>query len=109
MARRSRDVIVLQISNDLEGLISFDEWSAREYDSVVVDYEQTAQNLWKAGYRKKNSQYSSKSEKLKEFEDDLNSAITFDEWSYREYGNETIDFYGTALNLYYLGYRKRRN
>ena len=35
-----------------EDLISYDEWSAREFGEKIVDYYDTAINLLKAGYRK---------------------------------------------------------
>lgn len=43
---------VLQLEKELEELICYDEWAAREYDVDQVDYYSTAINLLQAGYRK---------------------------------------------------------
>lgn len=43
---------ILSISHDLENLIDYDEWSAREYGETKVDVYVTAMNLYNAGYRK---------------------------------------------------------
>ena len=43
---------VRELSNELDNLISYDEWAAREYGSTSVDNYDTAFNLIKAGYRK---------------------------------------------------------
>lgn len=43
---------VLELSNELPKLISYDEWAARECGSVNVDHYDTAINLIRAGYRK---------------------------------------------------------
>jgi hypothetical protein len=43
---------VHEIEKDLENIIDFDEWAAREYGETKVDYNGTAWNLYKAGYRK---------------------------------------------------------
>lgn len=43
---------VRELSNELDELISYDEWAAREYGSTSVDNYDTAFNLIKAGYRK---------------------------------------------------------
>ena len=43
---------VLEINKDLEDVISYDEWSAREYGETSVDYYSTAQNLYDKGYRR---------------------------------------------------------
>ena len=32
--------------------------------------------------------------------------IDYDEWAAREYGEERVDLYSTAINLYNAGYRK---
>lgn len=43
---------IRQLEEDLCGLIEYDEWSAREYNSTEIDYYWTAYNLIKVGYRK---------------------------------------------------------
>ena len=44
--------LACELSNELDNLISYDEWAAREYRDTRVDYYDTACNLIKAGYRK---------------------------------------------------------
>ena len=41
-----------------------------------------------------------------EIESDLREIIDYDEWAAREYGEERVDLYSTAINLYMAGYRK---
>lgn len=41
-----------ELSNELDNLISYDEWAGREYGETRVDYYDTACNIIKAGYRK---------------------------------------------------------
>ena len=41
-----------------------------------------------------------------EIESDLREIIDYDEWAAREYGEERVDLYSTAMNLYKAGYRK---
>ena len=41
-----------------------------------------------------------------EIEKDLREIIDYDEWAAREYGEERVDLYSTAINLYMAGYRK---
>ena len=48
---------VLELSNELDKLISYDEWAAREYGSTSVDCYDTAYNLIKAGYRKRTRMF----------------------------------------------------
>lgn len=43
---------ILDIDEDLQKIISFDEWAAREYGETSVDYYSTALSLYQAGYRK---------------------------------------------------------
>lgn len=43
---------VWELSNELDKLISYDEWAGREYGETRVDHYDTAFNLIKAGYRK---------------------------------------------------------
>lgn len=45
-------------------------------------------------------------EEIAQMEKDLHEHISFDEWSAREYGVESIDYYSTAINLLEAGYRK---
>lgn len=45
---------IAQLEKELQSLIDYDEWSAREYGDTRVDYYTTAINLLKAGYRKIN-------------------------------------------------------
>lgn len=40
------------IANELEDIIDYDEWSAREYGETKVDTFGTAYRLYEAGYRK---------------------------------------------------------
>lgn len=49
---KTRNEIILEISNDIENIIDFDEWAYREYGETKVDYYSTAINLYNAGYRK---------------------------------------------------------
>ena len=39
-------------------------------------------------------------------EQELYELIDYDEWSAREYGEERVDYYQTAVNLLKAGYRK---
>ena len=39
-------------------------------------------------------------------ENDLRMLISYDEWAGREYGEDRVDLYDTAWNLYNAGYRK---
>lgn len=48
---------VLELSNELPNLISYDEWVAREYGDTSVDHYDTAYNLIKAGYRKRERKF----------------------------------------------------
>ncbi len=43
---------------------------------------------------------------IQEIDDDLQKIISFDEWSAREYGETSVDYYYSALCLYQAGYRK---
>lgn len=43
---------IFDINEDLQKIISFDEWAAREYGETSVDYYDTALSLYLAGYRK---------------------------------------------------------
>ena len=52
MAKKSREKMILEIEEDLQKLIEYDEWAAREYGEDRVDTYCTAFNLYKAGYRK---------------------------------------------------------
>lgn len=52
MANKSREQMILEISQDLEKIIDYDEWAAREYGEDRVDLYGTAINLYNAGYRK---------------------------------------------------------
>ena len=48
----------------------------------------------------------SKAQMILEIEEDLRKLISYDEWSALEYGEEKVDLYDTAMNLYNAGYRK---
>ena len=48
----------------------------------------------------------SKEQILFEIMNDLEKFIDYDEWAGREYGEDKVDLYGTAINLYNAGYRK---
>ena len=52
MANKSREQMILEIEQDLQKIIDYDEWSAREYGEERVDLYSTAINLYNAGYRK---------------------------------------------------------
>ena len=39
-------------------------------------------------------------------QNDIVKSVSYDEWSSREYGQDVIDFYETAVNLHKLCYRK---
>ena len=47
-----------------------------------------------------------KDQMILEIEADLREIIDYDEWAAREYGEERVDLYSTAMNLYNAGYRK---
>ena len=47
-----------------------------------------------------------KEQMILEIEADLREIIDYDEWAAREYGEERVDLYSTAINLYNAGYRK---
>jgi len=49
---------------------------------------------------------STREEVIQKIENDLKNIIEYDEWSSREYGEDRIDYYETAINLYNAGYRK---
>ena len=55
MANKSKEQMILEIEEDLQKIIDYDEWSAREYGEERVDLYSTAVNLYNAGYRKKKS------------------------------------------------------
>ena len=55
MTNKSREQMILEIEKDLQNLIDFDEWTAREYGEDRVDLYSTAINLYNAGYRKVKS------------------------------------------------------
>lgn len=52
MANKSREQMILEIEQDLQKIIDYDEWAAREYGEERVDLYSTAINLYNAGYRK---------------------------------------------------------
>jgi hypothetical protein len=52
MANKSKNQMILEIAEDLEKIIDYDEWAAREYGEDSVDLYSTAWNLYNAGYRK---------------------------------------------------------
>ena len=52
MANKSKNQMILEIAEDLEKIIDYDEWAAREYGEDRVDLYPTAWNLYNAGYRK---------------------------------------------------------
>ena len=43
---------IWSIANELDDIIDYDEWSAREYGETKVDTFGTAYRLYEAGYRK---------------------------------------------------------
>lgn len=45
-------------------------------------------------------------EEIAQLEKELHNLIDFDEWSWKEYGEERVDYYWTAFNLLKAGYRK---
>lgn len=45
-------------------------------------------------------------EEIMQLEKELHKLISYDEWSAREYGEERVDYYDTAINLLMAGYRK---
>lgn len=49
---------------------------------------------------------SQRNKEILEINNDLEKIIDYDEWSAREYGEDRVDYYGTAINLYNAGYRK---
>ena len=52
MANKSREQMILEIEQDLQKIIEYDEWAAREHGEERVDLYSTAINLYNAGYRK---------------------------------------------------------
>ena len=52
MANKSKNQMILEIAEDLEKIIDFDEWAAREYGEDRVDLYSTTWHLYIAGYRK---------------------------------------------------------
>ena len=55
MTEEERDIRhkeIWAIANELEDIIDYDEWSAREYGETKVDTFGTAYRLYEAGYRK---------------------------------------------------------
>lgn len=52
MANKSREQMILEIEQDLQKIIDYDEWAVREYGEERVDLYSTAINLYNAGYRK---------------------------------------------------------
>ena len=45
-------------------------------------------------------------EEILQLEKELHKLIAYDEWSAREFGEERVDYYDTAINLLKAGYRK---
>ena len=43
---------ISEMNDDLDKIIDYDEWAAREYGETRVDYYSTAIQLYAAGYRK---------------------------------------------------------
>lgn len=60
MAKRKRNQMILDIERDLQKLIDYDEWAAREYGEDRIDLYGTAINLYNAGYRKIKKKDNSK-------------------------------------------------
>jgi len=50
--REIRQKEIWAIANELDDIIDYDEWSAREYGETKVDTFGTAYRLYEAGYRK---------------------------------------------------------
>lgn len=50
--RDERQKEIWNIANELDDIIDYDEWSAREYGETKVDTFGTAYRLYEAGYRK---------------------------------------------------------
>ena len=44
--------IISEMTDDLDKIIDYDEWAAREYGETRVDTWYSAKNLYDAGYRK---------------------------------------------------------
>ena len=44
--------------------------------------------------------------RISQLEEELRDLIDYDEWSAREYGENRVDYYCTAINLIKAGYRK---
>ena len=43
---------ISEMTDDLDKIIDYDEWAAREYGETRVDTWYSAKNLYNAGYRK---------------------------------------------------------
>lgn len=48
----SEEEQIKEMARDLQDCIDYDEWAAREYGETYVDYDSTAFNMVKLGYRK---------------------------------------------------------
>lgn len=85
---------VLELSNELEELISYDEWAAREYGSTSVDHYDTAYNLIKAGYRKRARMFFDTEHRQILTETELlNEFVKLSQENPTEYGNITFGQY----------------
>ena len=62
LERKKREAIM---SADLQGCITYDEWSTREYGIESVDFDTTAEKMVAKGYRKQ-SEWISVDERLPE-------------------------------------------
>ena len=51
LEREKREAIM---SNDLQGCITYDEWSVREYGIDSIDFDVTAEKMVAKGYRKQS-------------------------------------------------------
>ena len=55
MTNKSREQMILEISEDLKNMIDYEFCDPSEYGKAMVDYYGTAINLYYEGYRKVKS------------------------------------------------------
>ena len=93
---------ISQLADELPDIIDYDEWSAREYGSKDVDYERTAFNLIKAGYKKaKNTRlYNYALKHIEELADEQLSP-----WAIPD-GNKYIHIWLTTDGMEFMNYQE---
>lgn len=83
-----------ELSNELDKLISYDEWAGREYGENRVDHYDTACNLIRAGYRKAKRKFFDIETREVITEEILAETLAeLKECNPSDYGNITLDQY----------------